>query len=47
MNGKMQKRELCEFNKQGDIRLCLNWDTGEKHRGMQNQNGDWYVIDKQ
>jgi len=45
MDGRMQKRELCSFNTQGDIRLCLNWDTGGKHRDMQNKNGDWYEID--
>jgi hypothetical protein len=45
MNGRMQKRELCSFNAQGDIRLCFNWDTGEKHRDMKKYNGDWYQID--
>lgn len=47
MNGKMQKREVCSFNEFGDVRICVNWDTGEKHRDMKNKNGDWYGIDDQ
>jgi hypothetical protein len=45
MNGKMQKRELCSFNTHGDVRFCVDWDTGVKQRDMKNSNGDWYKID--
>jgi len=47
MNGKLLKKEVCSFNKYGDIRDCLNWDTGEQHRDMKNKNGDWYRMDNQ
>lgn len=43
--GKMLKREVCSFNSFGDVRVCVNWDTGEKHRDMKNKNGDWYGVD--
>jgi len=47
MNGKMLRREVCSFNSYGDVRTCVNWDTGEAHRDMKNKNGDWYSVDDQ
>ncbi|MGZ3410516.1 MAG: hypothetical protein ACXWKC_13920 [Xanthobacteraceae bacterium] len=44
MNGKMISREFCEINSFGDVRLCHDWDSGEKHRDMKNNNGDWYKV---
>jgi hypothetical protein len=37
-------REICSFNAYGDVRQCLNWDTGQNHRDMKNANGDWYKV---
>ena len=47
LNGKRLKREICSFNTHGDIRSCVNWDTGEMHRDMKNKNGEWYKVDDQ
>ncbi len=44
MNGKIIRRELCEMNDFKDVRSCLDWDTGAKHRDMKNTNGDWVQI---
>jgi hypothetical protein len=37
-------REVCSFNKSGDIRLCLDWDSGSKHRDMQDRTGNWSKV---
>jgi hypothetical protein len=37
-------REVCSFNKQGDIRLCFDWDSGRKHRDMQDSRGNWTKV---
>ncbi len=42
LNGKILSRESCEFNKFGDVRTCLNWDTGASHKDMKNIKGEWY-----
>jgi hypothetical protein len=44
LNDGIILREVCSFNGQGDIRVCLDWDTGRKHRDMQNSNGDWIKV---
>jgi hypothetical protein len=44
MNDKIVVRELCTFNQPMDIRKCLNWDTGNSHRDMQDIKGDWKRI---
>lgn len=44
MSGKVFRREVCEFNEFKDIRLCLNWDTGEKSRDMRDNDGSWRKI---
>jgi hypothetical protein len=44
MNDKMLRREVCSFNESHDVRLCVNWDTGQAHRDMKNKHGDWYQI---
>ena len=36
MDGKMLKREVCSFNTHGDIRTCLNWETGGTERDIRN-----------
>lgn len=45
LDGKIIEREICSFNKHGDIRECLNWDTKVGHRDMQNSKGDWYKVE--
>jgi hypothetical protein len=44
ISGKTISREMCEFNSHGDIRLCVDWDTGETHRDMQDSNGAWSKV---
>jgi hypothetical protein len=44
MNGKTIRRESCEFNIFGDVRTCLNWDTGVTHKDMKNVKGEWYQV---
>ena len=44
LNEKIILREVCTFNTPGDIRLCLDWDAGTKHRDMKNANGDWFKV---
>ena len=44
LNGKILSRESCEFNKFGDVRTCLNWDTGASHKDMKNIKGEWYDV---
>jgi hypothetical protein len=40
----MVSREICSFNTPQDIRVCLNWDSGELHRDMQDDKGQWYKV---
>jgi ATP-dependent protease ClpP protease subunit len=44
MDGKIVQRELCTFNKFGDIRSCLDWDTKAKHRDMRDAKGTWTKV---
>ena len=44
MDGKMLRREVCEFNGSNDIRNCVDWDTGAKHRDSKNAKGDWVQV---
>ena len=37
-------REICSFNAQSDIRVCVDWDKGTTHRDMKNSKGEWYKI---
>jgi hypothetical protein len=43
-NGKTMRREVCEFNRSSDIRNCVDWDSGGKHRDIKNAKGDWVQI---
>lgn len=45
--GKIISRELCSFNKFGDVRTCVDWDTGASHRDMKNNKGEWYKVGDQ
>ena len=44
VDGKKVQRELCTFNKFGDVRSCLDWDTKAKHRDMRNAKGAWTKV---
>jgi hypothetical protein len=44
VNGKTMRREVCEFNNSNDIRNCVDWDSGAKHRDTKNTEGDWVQI---
>ena len=44
MDGKMLRREICSFNSYGDVRSCVDWDTGAGHRDMKSRNGDWEKV---
>ena len=44
LDGKMVKRDVCNFNQFGDIRTCLDWDTSVKTREMKNSTGEWYAV---
>jgi hypothetical protein len=44
LNGKIISREACQLNQFGDVRTCLNWDTGAMHKDMKNLKGDWYAV---
>jgi hypothetical protein len=43
-NGKTLTRDICEFNKFGDVRVCSDWDTGETIREMKNGQGEWVKV---
>jgi hypothetical protein len=44
VKGKIMRRELCEFNNSNDVRNCVDWDSGAKHRDVKTTNGDWVQI---
>jgi hypothetical protein len=46
-NGKMISRDICAFNDFGDVRTCIDWDTGISIREMKNKNGDWIEVGKE
>jgi hypothetical protein len=44
LTGKIIERELCSFNRHGDVRTCFDWDKNTSHRDMKNAKGDWYKV---
>jgi hypothetical protein len=44
VNGKTMRREVWEFNNSNDVRNCVDWDSGAKHRDTKNAKGDWVQI---
>lgn len=44
IHDKVLNRELCEINPTGDIRKCVDWDTGASHSDMKDKKGDWYQV---
>ena len=45
ISGRVTRREICGFNKFGDVRYCRNWDTGENRTDMKNSKGVWIKVD--
>jgi hypothetical protein len=44
IRGKTMRREVCEFNNANDVRSCVDWDSGAKHRDVKNYDGDWVQL---
>jgi hypothetical protein len=44
LQGKPMTREVCTFNKNNEVRVCVDWDDGSKRRDAKNYKGDWYKI---
>lgn len=43
-NGQLVSRDFCQFNDFGDVRTCVDWDSGKKTREMKNNQGEWVAI---
>lgn len=41
MQGKVITRQFCEFNKEGNVRVCTDWDTNAVHRDIRGKDGKW------
>lgn len=44
MNGKVVTRDICQFNAFGDVRTCIDWDTGATSRDMKDVKGLWTQV---
>ena len=44
LHGKTMRREVCEFNSSNEVRSCVDWDSGTKHRDLRTTKGDWVQI---
>jgi hypothetical protein len=44
MDGKPLEREVCELNSFGDVRVCIDWDSGRQYRDMKDLKGRWYKV---
>jgi hypothetical protein len=44
MDGKQLEREVCELNSFGDVRVCVDWDSGRQYRDMKDLKGRWYKV---
>lgn len=44
IDGKVIEREICTFNRYGDMRSCVDWDTKETHRDMKDSKGEWSKV---
>lgn len=47
LHGKTMRREVCEFSNSNDVRDCVDWDSGAKHRDEKSADGDWAQIARQ
>ena len=41
LRGKMMSREICSFTNSRTERVCIDWDTGERHHDLKDKKGDW------
>jgi hypothetical protein len=46
VNEKIVSRDICTFNDFGDVRSCIDWDTGVQLKEMKNAAGNWYAINE-
>lgn len=44
VSGRTLKRDICEFNEFGDIRTCIDFDTGETSKEMKNEKKEWVKV---
>jgi hypothetical protein len=44
MDGQPLEREVCELNTFGDVRVCVDWDSGRQYRDMKDLKGRWYKV---
>jgi hypothetical protein len=44
VNEKMLSRDICTFNAFGDVRKCIDWDTGVGTKEMKNAAGEWLPV---
>ncbi|MBN8999456.1 MAG: hypothetical protein J0H54_08675 [Rhizobiales bacterium] len=45
IDGRVVARDICSFNSFGDVRTCVDWDSGKSSRQMKDTNGEWYAVD--
>jgi hypothetical protein len=45
--GQLVRREFCDFDRLGEARTCIDWDTGETHREQKNVRGEWITASDQ
>lgn len=43
-DGNVISHEFCILNQFGDIRDCVDWDKGTRHRDMKDSKGNWTEI---
>lgn len=46
-SGLLVQKGFCDFDKFGDTRTCIDWDTAETHREWKNSQGDWVKMGDQ
>lgn len=44
IDGKIISRDVCTINSFGDVRTCLDWDTGHLSKEMKASNGEWSAV---
>ena len=44
-DGKLIRRDVCSFYKFKDIRTCVDYNSGQTTREMQNERKEWVLIE--
>ena len=44
IDGQPLEREVCELNTFGDVRVCVDWDSGRQYRDIKDLKGRWYKV---